>query len=40
MERITKAEFDSIYNDYKGVWMDYWADHPELLGGLNHVYKK
>ena len=32
MERITKAEFDRIGNDYKGVWMDYMGDHPEWKG--------
>ena len=29
MEQITKAEYDRIGNDFKGVWHDYWGDHPE-----------
>ena len=32
MERITKAEYDRIGNDFKGVWHDYWGDHPEWKG--------
>ena len=32
MQQITKAEYDRIGNDFKGVWHDYWGDHPEWKG--------
>lgn len=32
MVRITQAEYDAIGNDYKGVWHDYYGDHPEWKG--------
>lgn len=32
MERITRAEFDRIGADFKGIWHDYWGDHPEWKG--------
>lgn len=32
MVRITQAEYDAIGSDYRGVWHDYYGDHPEWLG--------
>ena len=32
MIQITKEKWNSIGNDYKGEWMNYWNDHPEWLG--------
>ena len=32
MFRITQAEYDAIYHDYKGEWKDYYGEHPEWLG--------
>ena len=32
MIKISKNEWDSIYADYKGVWQDYYNDHPEWIG--------
>lgn len=29
---ITKSEFDKIGEDYKGVYMDFYGDHPEWKG--------
>lgn len=30
--KISKAKWDSIYADYKGVWEDYYGEHPEWIG--------
>lgn len=32
MITISKKEWDAIYADYKGVWMDYHGDKPEWKG--------
>ena len=32
MIRISKKEWDSICSDYKGVWQDYYGEHPEWIG--------
>lgn len=32
MIEISKKEWDSIDNDYKGEWHDYHNDHPEWIG--------
>lgn len=32
MVRITQAEYDAIYHDYKCIWQAYFGDHPEWLG--------
>lgn len=32
MIQITKAQWDAIHGDYKGVWLDYHGDHPEWKG--------
>lgn len=32
MIKISKAEFDKIGRDYKGIWEDYHGDHPEWKG--------
>lgn len=32
MVRITQAEYDAIGDDFKGVWEDYYEDHPEWKG--------
>lgn len=32
MERITKKQYDTIGNDYKGRYMDYDGKHPEWKG--------
>lgn len=29
---VSKAEFDKIDRDYKGIWQDYHGDHPEWKG--------
>lgn len=32
MIEISKKEWDSIANNYKGEWQDYYNDHPEWIG--------
>lgn len=32
MIKITKAKWDSIHDDYKGTWQDYYNEHPEWKG--------
>ena len=32
MQIISKEKFDKIDRDYKGVWQDYYGDHPEWKG--------
>lgn len=32
MIQITKEKWNTIGNDYKGEWMNYYGDHPEWLG--------
>lgn len=32
MIRISKREWDAICSDYKGVWHDYYGEHPEWIG--------
>ncbi|WP_282144725.1 hypothetical protein [Thomasclavelia cocleata] len=29
---VSKEKWDSIPSDYKGKWIDYNNEHPELLG--------
>ena len=29
---ISKAEWDSIDNDFKGIWHDYYGEKPEWKG--------
>lgn len=29
---VSKKDWDSICADYKGVWQDYYGEHPEWLG--------
>ena len=30
--KISRRDWDAIHYDYKGVWKDYYGDHPEWLG--------
>ena len=30
--KITQAKWESIPSAYKGVWLDYFGDHPEWKG--------
>ena len=30
--KISKAKWDSIHSDYKGIWQNYYDDHPEWVG--------
>jgi hypothetical protein len=32
MITISKAEYDKIHNDYKGIFHDYHGDRPEWKG--------
>ena len=32
MIEISKKEWDSIANDYKGEWQDYYNERPEWIG--------
>lgn len=32
MIEVTKERWDAIDDDYKGLWHDYYGDHPEWLG--------
>ena len=32
MIEISKKEWNSIANDYKGEWQDYYNEHPEWFG--------
>lgn len=29
---ITKEKWDSIHNDYKGIWQDYYNERPDWIG--------
>lgn len=32
MIRISQEKYNSIPNDYKGEWKDYYDEHPEWIG--------
>ena len=32
MIEVTQKQWDAIHADYKGVWFDYYGDHPEWIG--------
>lgn len=32
MIKVSKQQWNSINNDYKGVWEDYYDEHPEWIG--------
>ena len=32
MIKIGKDNWNAIHADYKGVWQDYYGDHPEWIG--------
>ena len=32
MIKIKKEKWDKIYRDYKGIWQDYYGEHPEWRG--------
>lgn len=32
MHKIPKKEYESIDTDYRGIYHDYWEDHPEWKG--------
>ena len=32
MYKVSKEKWDSIPTDYKGIWQDYYNEHPEWLG--------
>ena len=32
MIKVSQKEWASIPADYKGVWMDYYGDHPDWKG--------
>ena len=29
---ISKSEYENIHCDYRGIWEDYYGDHPEWKG--------
>ena len=32
MIKVSKEKWDSICDDYKGNWQNYYNDHPEWIG--------
>lgn len=30
--KITRKAYEQIDPDYRGIWHDYWGDHPEWVG--------
>lgn len=32
MIKVSKEKWNSICNDFKGIWHDFWGDHPEWKG--------
>ena len=32
MIHVSKEKWDSIHSDYKGIYQDYYNDHPEWKG--------
>lgn len=32
MKKITLEEYNKICEDYRGIYIDFWGDHPELKG--------
>lgn len=32
MIEISKDKWDAIPEDYKGIWQDYYNEHPEWIG--------
>lgn len=32
MIKVSKEQWQAIHKDYKGVWQDYYNEHPEWLG--------
>lgn len=32
MIQVSRKKWNSISSDYKGVWQDYYNEHPEWIG--------
>lgn len=32
MIEVSKKEWDTIHSGYKGIWQDYYGDHPQWKG--------